>query len=98
MHVKDKSSGLQACNLIKKRLQHRCFLANIPKVLETAFFIEQFQWLLFNYVLVSERILKKESEDIAFDLISFFHVQIQEPTSKPITTRAFVLLAKFAEL
>ena len=53
---------------------------NIPKVLGTAFFIEQFWWLLFN-VLVSERILKKESGEIAFDLISLVHVQIQEPTS-----------------
>ena len=69
---------------------------NIPKVLGTAFFIEQFWWLLFN-VLVSERILKKESGEIAFDLISLFHVQIQEPTSRSTTTRAFVFLAKFAE-
>ena len=46
---------------IKKRLQHRCFPVNIPNVLGTAFFIEQFQWLFFNYVLISERILKKES-------------------------------------
>ena len=56
-----QSSGLQAFNFIKKRLQHKCFLVNIPKILGTAFFIEQFWWLLFNYVLVSERILKKES-------------------------------------
>ena len=57
--VLQQSSGLQA--FIKKRLQHRCFPVNIPKVLGTAFFIEQFRWLLFNDVLVSERILKKES-------------------------------------
>ena len=50
---------------------------NIPKVLGTAFFVEQFQWLLINYVLVSERILKKESREIAFDLISLSHVQIK---------------------
>ena len=62
VHVKDvlqQSSGLQA--FIKKRLQHRCFSVNISEVLGTAFFIEQFQWLFFNYVLVSERIFKKES-------------------------------------
>ena len=34
---------------------------NIPKALGTAFFKEQLQWLLLNYVLVSERIFKKES-------------------------------------
>ena len=46
--------GLQACNFIK-RLKHRCFLVNIPKVLWTALFIEQFRWLLFNYVCFSIR-------------------------------------------
>ena len=30
-------------------------------VLETAFFIEQFRWLLFIYVLIPERILEEES-------------------------------------
>ena len=57
--VLQQSSGLQA--FVKKRLQHGCFPVNFPKVLETAFFIEQFWWLFFNYVLVSERIFKKES-------------------------------------
>ena len=57
---------------------------NIPNVLGTAFFIEQFQWLLIN-VLVSERILKKESGEIAFDLISLSHVQIQEPSGRSAT-------------
>ena len=51
----------------------------------------------FEYVLVSERIFKKVSGEIAFDLISLFHVQIQEPTSRSTTTRAFAFLAKFAE-
>ena len=59
--ILQQSLGVQACNCIKKRLQHRTFSVNIPKFLGTAFFIEQLRWLLFNYVLVSERILKKES-------------------------------------
>ena len=70
---------------------------NIPKVLGTAFSIEQFRWLFFNYVLVSEFLKKKVSGEIAFDSISLFHVQIQEPTSRSTTTRAFVFLAKFVE-
>ena len=65
-----------ACNFIKKRLQHGCFPVSIPKVLGTIFFIEQLPWLLLIYVLVSKRISKKESGEIAFDLISLFHVQI----------------------
>ena len=49
----------------------------------------------FEYVLVSERIFKKVSGEIAFDLISLFHVQIQQPTRSSTTTRAFVFSAKF---
>ena len=60
----------------------------MSKVLGTTFFIEQLQWLLLNYILVSE---------IAFDLISLFRVQTQEPKSRSTTTRAFVFLAKFAK-
>ena len=51
-----------------------------------------------NYVLVSDRIFKKESQWRDYiDLISMFHVQIQEPTRRSATTRALVSLAKFAE-
>ena len=38
---------------------------------------------------------KKVSGEIAFDVISFFHVQIQEPTRHSTTTIAFVFPAKF---
>ena len=31
----NKNAGLQAWSFIKKRLQHRCFLANIEKILRT---------------------------------------------------------------
>ena len=37
----------------------------------------------------------KVSGEIAFGLISLFHVQIKEPTRSSITTRAFVFPAKF---
>ena len=47
-----------------------------PKVLGTIFSLEQLQWLLLNYVLVSERIFKEFSGEVAFDLISLFHVQM----------------------
>ena len=49
----------------------------------------------FELFLVSERIFKKESGEIAFDLISLFHIQIQEPTRSSTTTTAFVFPAKF---
>ena len=44
-----------------------------------------------------EFLKKKVSGEIAFELISLFHVQVQEPTIRSTTTRALVLLAKFAE-
>ena len=40
---------------------------------------------------------KKVSREIAFELISLFHVQIQELISRSTTTTAFVFLAKFGE-
>ena len=45
----------------------------------------------------SKNFRKKVSGEIAFELISLFHVQIQEPTSGSTIMRAFVFLAKFAE-
>ena len=55
------ATRLKACNFIKNSLQRGCFPVSIPKGLGTVFFIEQLRWLLLNYVLVSERIFKKES-------------------------------------
>ena len=40
---------------------------------------------------------KKVSGEIASALISLIHIQIQLLRSRPITTRAFVFLAKFTE-
>ena len=37
---------LKVCNLIKKRLQHRCFPVNIVKFLRTPFSTEHLRWLL----------------------------------------------------
>ena len=39
----------------------------------------------------------KVSGEIAYALISLFHVQVQEPAGRSTTTRAFVFLAKFVE-
>ena len=44
-----------------------------------------------------EFLKKKGRGEIAFDLISLLHVQIQEPTSRSTTTTAFVFLTKFAQ-
>ena len=39
----------------------------------------------------------KVSGEIAFALISLFHVQIQEPASRSTATKAFAFLVKSAE-
>ena len=41
-----KTAGLQICNFIKKRIQHRCFPVNIAEFLRIAVFIEQLWWKL----------------------------------------------------
>ena len=53
--------------------------------------------VIFIQTILSFVLPKKVSGEIAFDLISLFHGQIQEPTSRSSTTRIFVFLAKFAE-
>ena len=35
----DNVAGLMACNVIKKRLQHRCFPVNITKFIRTSFLL-----------------------------------------------------------
>ena len=48
--------------------------------------------------IIRKNLLKKRvSGETAFELISLFHVQIQEPTSRSTATTALVCLAKFAE-
>ena len=42
----NKVTGLMACNLIKKRLQHRCFSVSIAKFLRTHFCKKHLRWLL----------------------------------------------------
>ena len=41
-----KVAALKACNFIKKRPQHRCFLVNIAKLIRTAFCMKDIRWLL----------------------------------------------------
>ena len=95
MQVKDSlETVLKACNVIKMRLQHGCFPVNIPRVLGTATPVAAFELC---FTIRKEFLKNKVSGEIVFELISLFHVQIQKPTSRSTTTRAFAFLAKFAE-
>ena len=90
---------LKAYNFIKKRLQYRRFPVNVLKDLGAAFFrtisVVAFQ---LNFSIREEFLKKKVSGEIAFALINLFQAQIQEPANRSTTTRAFVFLAKFAEV
>ena len=64
----NKSAGLQVCNFMKKRLQHRCFPVNIAKYLRTAFYIDYLWWLLLMYQFLqtySGFIASKKSKNCA---------------------------------
>ena len=86
---------MKACKFIKNTSK-QVFSCEYSRIFAKPFFIEQLQWLLLNYILVSERIINKES--LWIDLISLFNVQIQVSTSRSTTTRASVFLAKSAEI
>ena len=52
--------------IIKKRLQYRCFPANIAKFLRTAFYNEHLRWLELLIVIVVGGILQRFSEKLLF--------------------------------
>ena len=41
-------AGLKTCNVIKKILQHSCFIVKLAKLLRTPFLTEIFRWLLWS--------------------------------------------------
>ena len=54
-----KVASLNACNFIKKSLQHRYFPVNIAKFLRKSFFIEHLWWLLLTKCLYLQQIFTK---------------------------------------
>ena len=48
-------AGFKICNLIKKRLQHRCFPVNICEIFKNSFCMEHLRWLLSNLWLRNKR-------------------------------------------
>ena len=73
-----------------------CFSVSIPKVLGTIFFYRTTTVAAFELRFsIRKNFLEKVTGEIAFDLISLFHVQMQESTRSSTTTRAFAFPAKF---
>ena len=52
----NKVAGLQACNFITNRLQHRCFPVKFTKFLRTLFLTEHLWWL---FLYLSHRMQRK---------------------------------------
>ena len=48
----NKAAGLQGCNFIKKKFQHRCFPVKFVKFLIIAFSIEHLRWLFCPFPLL----------------------------------------------
>ena len=46
----DRFAGLNECNFIKKRLQHKCFSGKLVKFLRTPVFKEHLQWLFLGII------------------------------------------------
>ena len=49
----NKDAGVKACNCIKKRLQHRCFTVNIPKLIRVSILKNICEQLLLNLYKIS---------------------------------------------
>ena len=54
----NKVAGLQTCNFIKKRLRHRCFTVNVPKLLITSI-LNSIRRFLINTLLMSSKVMPK---------------------------------------
>ena len=58
----NKVAGLKDCNVIKKRLQHRCLRVKFSKLLRRTFFIEHLRWMLLNEIHVDKNCSVKDLE------------------------------------
>ena len=97
MHVKDKScNNHEALQLYQKEILARAFSCKYPKSFRNNFFYRTTAVAALDlYFSIRKNFLKKKvSGEIAFDLISLFHVQIQEPTRSSTITSAICLSCK----
>ena len=53
----NKVGGLQACNFIKKRLQHSCFPVKIAKFLKTPILKNIYKWVLLSFRKTFKKLL-----------------------------------------
>ena len=55
----NKVAVLKAVNIIKKRLQHRCFLVNIVRIFKNSFFYRTPPLAAYSFPKFSKKILKE---------------------------------------
>ena len=72
----NKVAGLQARNVIKKKLQQRCFPVKFAEYLRTPFFTEHLRWLLLYliwtlYVLLFSEFIKTFLRQTETDITLF---------------------------
>ena len=100
MHVKDKScnslQGFRPATLLKETPK-RVFFCEYSESFSDSFSYRTTPVTAFELCFSIRNFFLKKSREIGFELISLFHVQIQEPISVSTTIRAFVFLAKFDE-
>ena len=67
--VFNRVTGLKACNIVKNKLQHRCFRVNIAKFLKTAILTENLWWILLKILDVTWRRYDCIRKSFAFDIL-----------------------------
>ena len=69
-----KVADLTDCNFIKKRLQHKCFPANIAKFPRKTFFTEHLRWLLLYFRHYSTRRHRRNGKKHSRNKFSYNYV------------------------
>ena len=84
-----KVAGIQACNVIKKRLQRRCFPTTIAKFLRTALFMEHDWWLLL--LFNKTKMIRKVSKTNFWDCRSIY-IKAEWSRSKGVSQQILALV------
>ena len=74
-----KVAGPQACDFIKKRLQHRCFPVNVREFFKAPFLIEHLRWPLF-------KISKSNNPTICPKIFHQYYLSTRNIWSPPFLT------------
>ena len=74
----------QACNFIKKMLQHRCSPVKLSSFLRTPFLTEHLRWLLFS---IQSKVTKCDSKSRVNKLNNLTHMYVWRSNKESLTCR-----------